>query len=311
MKNYIAYIFIFIISIVFFTSCKDIVETDLSGKNIAILSPVNNTVSANFSQTFWWQEIEGAITYKLQVVKPSFSSIQELTLDTTIAVNQFSFTLLPGSYQWRVKAMNGSSDTDYSVCNLTIDSTLDLSNQWVLLNSPIDNDSSAQATHSFSWQTLSNTDSYLFQIVMNGLPIYTQTLTTTSINYTFLNDGAYQWRVFAQNATSTSSPVNATRNITIDRVAPSIPVLSSPMANDSVSNPINLSWTSDPTYAYDSVYVYADTNLTVLVANGISTNQTYSYIGIVGQDYFWRVRSVDAVGNKSSYTNRRKFIVAP
>lgn len=309
MKNHTA--FIFIILILFFTSCKDIVETDLSDKNVAILSPVNNSVSASFSQTFWWQEIDGAITYKLQIVKPNFSSIQELTIDTTIATTQFSFTLSPGTYQWRVKAMNGSSDTDYSVYNLTIDSTLDLSNQWVLLNSPVDKDSSSQATHLFSWQTLSNTDSYLFQIVMNGLPIYTQTLTTTSINYTFLNDGTYQWRVFAQNATSTSSPVNATRTITIDRVAPNTPVLSSPIANDSVSNPVNLSWVSDPTYSYDSVYVYADTNLTVLVASGISTNQTYNYTGTVGQDYFWRVRSIDAVGNKSIYSNRRKFIIAP
>ena len=294
-----------------FTACQDLVEINLAKKNIVVLAPSDNTVSPNYIQTFWWEEVKGANSYNLQIVKPSFNSIQQLNLDTTITTTQFSHSLLPGIYQWRVRALNGSSNTEYAVYNLTIDSTLDLSNQWVILTSPGDNDSSSTASHTFSWQTLNNTDSYLFQVIISGLPIHTQTLTNTNASYTFTDDGTYQWRVLAQNGNSTSSPVTSTRNITIDRTAPGTPQLLSPYANDTASNPVNLTWTRDASATKDSVYVYADTNLTTLVTSELTTSTNFNFNGTTGQDYFWRVRSLDAVGNKSAYSARRKFIVVP
>ncbi|MFY9310324.1 MAG: hypothetical protein WAQ28_14865 [Bacteroidia bacterium] len=147
--------------------------------------------------------------------------------------------------------------------------------------------------------------------MMSGLPIHTQTLTTTNTNYTFTSDGSYQWRVLAQNSNSTSSPVNSTRNIVIDRTAPQAPIPNSPSANDTASNPVNLTWTRDASATIDSVYIYADTNLTTLVSSTRTAEQNMNFNGTIGQDYFWRVKSLDAVGNKSSFSMRRKFIVVP
>ena len=80
-------------------SCQDLVEINLAKKSITVLAPANNTTSPSFTQTFWWNEVKGANSYNLQIVKPSFNSIQQLNLDTTITTSQFVFTLLPGTYQ--------------------------------------------------------------------------------------------------------------------------------------------------------------------------------------------------------------------
>lgn len=311
MKNKIL---ISAISSIFFTllySCQDFIEVDLAKKSIIVLAPANNTASSSSSQLFWWEELKGADKYNLQIVKPGFSAVQQLILDSTITNNQFSYSLLPGVYQWRVRAMNNSSYTQYITYNLTIDSSLDLSSQWVSLMSPADNYSSNNYTHAFAWQSLMNADSYLFQILLSGSVISTQTLATTTANYTFIAEGSYQWRVLAQNSNSTSLAANATRNISIDNTPPTAPVLTLPTANDTVSNPVNLEWTPDVSATMDSVFVYADTNLTVLVTSILTTNFSFSFTGTIGQDYFWRVRSRDAAGNWSAYATRRKFIIAP
>lgn len=311
MKNKFSLIAILGIAFTFLYSCQDFIEVDLGKKSITVLAPANNTASSSSSQIFWWGEIKGAEKYNLQIVKPNFSSIQQLVLDSNITHNQFSYSLLPGVYQWRVRAMNNSSYTEYVTYNLTIDSSLDLSNQWVSLMSPVDNYSSNNFTHAFTWQPLINADSYLFQILLSGSVISTQTLTTTTANYTFIAEGSYQWRVLGQNSNSTSLPANSTRNIIIDNTPPPAPVLTFPLANDTVSNPVNLAWTPDISATMDSVFIYADTNLTVLVTGILTTGLSFNFNGTVGQDYFWRVRSGDAAGNWSAYATRRKFIIEP
>ncbi|MFL5763634.1 MAG: hypothetical protein ACJ77K_06800 [Bacteroidia bacterium] len=292
-----------------FWGCRDLIEKNLSKEHVFIVAPANNTVSAFYSQQFIWEEVEGADHYQLQIVKPDFASIQQYVLDTSIVTTKFSYTLLPGTYQWRVKALNGSSETEFSMNNLVIDSALDLSGQPTVLISPADNYSSNSFTQSFSWQPMPNATNYLFQVLESGTVIRTESTTAHSTTYTFSVEGNYQWRVFAQNATSGSACT--LRTISIDNTAPGVPVLTAPLANDTASNPVALSWTSDVSSVADSVYIYADTNLTVLTIAELVTTQSYSFTGAVGADYFWRVRSKDAAGNWGPFSLRRKFIVGP
>ena len=309
MKNRYLGILSIGIGLAMLVSCQDLIETKLDKKTVTVLAPANNTVSPNASQQFWWDEVKGADNYKLQIVKPNFSAIQQLVMDTTITANQFSYSLLSGSYQWRIRAMNGSSYTEYSVFNLTIDSTLDLGNQWVILTSPVDNYFSANNTQTFTWQTLPNATSYLFQVLLSGLPIHTETLTTTTTSYTFASENTYQWRVLAQNNSSTSSPVNSIRTITIDHTAPPVSVQVSPAANDTSANPVSLTWQRDASGSADSIFIYADSLATTLTASTLTTNQNYSFNGTVGHSYFWKIRSGDNLGNWSAYSNLRKFSV--
>ncbi len=105
-----------------FTTCEEIIEVDLNDLNVTLLAPSNGTATTDAAQIFYWENLKGAEEYNLQIVSPRFSSITKFVLDTTITENSFDFTLSPAEYEWRVKAINASSHTDYSVFNLTISS---------------------------------------------------------------------------------------------------------------------------------------------------------------------------------------------
>lgn len=290
-------------------ACEDFIEIDLSKESIQIYAPANNSSSSSFTQQFKWEELKGASSYQLQIVKPDFATIQQFVLDTTTAETVLNYTLQPGTYQWRIRTKNGSSMSDFQVYTFTVDSSLDLSGEMVSLISPVDNASFNTFTQAFSWQPMSNADFYVFQILSGTSVISTQSPTSTTASYTFLGEGTYQWRVFAQN--SYSSSAYSSRSITIDQTAPNAPSLSLPLANDTASNPVYLSWISESGVVLDSIYIYADTNLTTLVNSGISSTQSYLFSGIATQDYFWRVKSKDAAGNWGAFSAQRKFIVNP
>ena len=95
-------------------ACNDIFEDDLGSLKVYLLAPGNYLASQQFTNTFFWEDVPGALTYNLQIVEPGFSQISNLLLDTTITDYKYSFTLTPGTYQWRVKAINGSSETSYT-----------------------------------------------------------------------------------------------------------------------------------------------------------------------------------------------------
>ncbi|MDO3645226.1 hypothetical protein [Mucilaginibacter sp. L3T2-6] len=98
----------------FISSCEDIVEPSVKNKQVQLESPFNKFQSTSSTISFWWDEVEHATTYHLQVVKPDFTRPESLVLDTVITKNKFLDTLAPGNYQWRVMAENSSSQTAYS-----------------------------------------------------------------------------------------------------------------------------------------------------------------------------------------------------
>jgi len=292
------------------SSCDDFLERDLNGQTVTVLAPANNTISTSFTVTFWWDDLKGASKYKIQIVKPSFNSIQQLVVDTLISNNQFLYTLQPGSYQWRIRGENDASISDFVIYNLTIDSSLNLSSQTLLLNSPVNNNYSNSFTQTFSWFAMPNASDYLFGIFnSSGIQIgnyqsIVSPITTTT--YTFTAEGTYKWRVFAQNNQS-SSPYSE-RTITIDTTRPSIPVLTYSPINDTTSlHPIPLSWNSvEPNCQYkllistDSTFAsYFDT---------ITSNLNYNYYNsIVGQFYYWKIQAIDQSNNSGLFSLRKRF----
>ena len=106
--------------ILMLAACEDIFEPDLEDKIVQIIAPEDGLQTVRQTNTFWWEYVEGALEYNLQIVNPSFDYILKLELDTNITENQFTYTLTPGSYQWRVSAFNFSSATPYTMHTLTI-----------------------------------------------------------------------------------------------------------------------------------------------------------------------------------------------
>jgi hypothetical protein len=114
LKPYCPLVLIAWMAAVFVSSCNDIVEPSVKGKQVQLESPFDKFQSTSPDISFWWDEVDHATIYHLQVVKPDFTAPESLVLDTVITKNKFLHTLTPGKYQWRVMAQNSSSHTEYS-----------------------------------------------------------------------------------------------------------------------------------------------------------------------------------------------------
>ena len=151
----------FIGAIALLFSCNDFFVKDISETIVVLTSPADNVVTTQLTHTFIWEEVQRSDYYRLQIAYPSFSAIQYYVVDTLTYNEQFLISLSPGAYQWRVKAINSASETDYSeIRDLQIDTTSDLSNQTVALINPIANAYKNTALPSFYWQAMSIADSY-------------------------------------------------------------------------------------------------------------------------------------------------------
>lgn len=287
-------------------SCSEFIAKDISKEEMEIMSPANGDTSTAFTQLFWWNEVEGADNYHLQIVSPRFDNIRQLVLDTTITENRFGVTLQPGIYEWRVRAQNNAGYTEYTVRQLAIDSTLDLNMQTVQPIAPANNTVSENPIQTFSWYDMPYAESYTFQVLtQSNSSIYINSnITTPYTTYTFPAYGIYKWRVWAQNGSSMSRYSERTITINLPASSPA-----QPANNDTVSSPVTLSWVSPPEITADSLFIYSDASLTVAVHKSLQTGTSYSFAGTVGNEYFWRLRSRDAAGNYSSYSNVQRFFV--
>lgn len=313
-KNYLPLLF----SLLALFGCKEIVEPDISSKNVKVITPANGYQSSSINLTFWWDELKGASQYKLQLVKSSFASIQQIIFDTVVSKTKFSWTLDPGTYEWRIRAENGSYQTTYVTYSLSVDSSLSLTNQSILLLSPSNNYISAASKHKFKWNGLSSAEDYRFEIYSLGSVLYSNpAYIQDTISYSFPADGTYKWRVRAQNSSSVSPYSEYT--ISIDGTAPNTPTLSFPLDGDSTSfsialgktkAAINLNWDrgiTSGTLITDSLFVYQLSGSILTYKIKTATTNTAYADSLAAGLYYWDVRSIDAAGNKSSYSNANRF----
>lgn len=309
-------LFLLLFCLGFMQSCRDFIAVDLRDKDLTVLSPSDNLTTTSATVNFYWMELDGARTYHLQIAKPSFDNMTTLLIDTSVTLTQFTYVFTPGTYQWRVRAENGSTQTPYITRSITIDSTADLTGQTLILFSPANDYATNDTTISFSYYGLYNASSYRFVLKtastgFSGTQILPdQVVTDTVFTLSGLSEGHYDWGVRGESSLSTTT--YAVRSIYIDYTNPGLVSLSVPASNATVIGPtINFSWLNSADSGsplYDSVYVYSDTSMTnirkALYINGTSVSDTLS-IGT----YYWRVRAIDKAGNKSAYTSKRKFIV--
>lgn len=310
MKNNIHVAIVFAVCSVLLLSCEDIFEKNLKKENVEILAPYSGLETNISTITFWWNKLDGATGYNLQIVTPTFSNIIKLVLDTNITTNKFTFSMIPGSYQWRVKAYNNSSETDYVTYSLTIDSTANLTQQTIVLVSPSNHDTTNITAFTFKWDTLYNADDYRFEIWtpdFSGTQLLSLTLETDSLHYT-LSEGAYEWGVRGQN--SSTNTQYSKRSLYIDLTNPNTPALLTP-SNSAILNDtiIYFSWsrgTVTGSGIKDSLYIYTDSSMVHIKRQKYLSAAYYSDSLGLGS-YWWRVRSIDAAGNYSNYSLLRKF----
>jgi hypothetical protein len=112
----------FIYLLLLCAGCEQAFEYPIADKQVQLLAPANAIITADSVHTFYWETMEGATWYQIQIVSPGFGSIARLAIDTVIAGNQFVQKLRrPDGYEWRVRALNNEYTSRYSdVFKLTI-----------------------------------------------------------------------------------------------------------------------------------------------------------------------------------------------
>ena len=301
-------------------SCDDIIEPDISTQHVVLLTPTDSSRTTAVVQTFRWEPVASARTYRIQVASPSFVSPTRALHDSTVTRPFFTTTLTPGAYQWRVQAVNGSYETGFSRRGFVLDTTSSLTGQTILLGLPAAGMVTNATVVSFSWAALPMAQRYQLHLTPNprtggGASLDTLVGSTTAVSVRLPRiSQVYQWRVTALNTTSSAD--SAPRPVEIDVTPPAAPALVSPAASAYfLALPITLTWSHPSSdVAHDSVFFY-DTNQTTLIngfprlSSGTTLTLAAPTISLLTGTYYWSARSVDRAGNVGPAATKRPFIM--
>lgn len=296
------------------SGCNDIFEKDINKNAMVVNAPVNDYISSTYTVAFWWEELQGALTYRLQIVRPSYNNFQSIVLDTMFENNEYlaQITLFPGTYEWRMWAENGSSKTQYVYRFITIDTNKDISNQEFFVKYPEDMYTTNKTVVSFSWPEFPYTEEYEY-LLTDANKNKIKSIKTKQLSCTdTLTEGVFFWSVRAINNTNNFlSQYSSPRQIIIDITNPDPPVLQFPPHDALVTNPIKLSWATDNDVAYDSLLVAQDSTFTnILYAALVSDSTTYALPEQpINSSLYWKVYSVDKANNPSGYSTWNKFTI--
>ncbi|MEM9023005.1 MAG: hypothetical protein AAGB22_04650, partial [Bacteroidota bacterium] len=216
--------------------CEEFLDEDLEDEVVDLISPAEELRLTNPNVAFFWRavDVDDDLQYRLMIATPSFGQIQQLVLDTVIKRTQFETRLFPGKFQWRVQALNGSSNTAFSRRTLYVDSTTNLGSFPLVLREPDNDFQTSTLRPTFRWELIPEAQQYSFVIYkgdfLMGSPFTSEVLTTEdavqlSID---LEEGQYNWGVRGENLNTNTD--YSQRSLWVDTTAPVVPVLADPPA---------------------------------------------------------------------------------
>lgn len=317
MKALNKYIGLSLLVLSLLSSCKEIIEPDISKKAVTLKSPGDSVTFTSLSPTFSWEPVEDATKYNIQIASPSFAKVTTL-IDTVVSKTQFTKQLFAGRFQWRVRAQNVNYLTDFCATRyFVIDSTLDITKQKVLLSNPLLNSYINTATVNFTWQSLSMAKTYSIKVIdsVSNEVLHSKTdLTTTNSSYTFTKSTSARWYVQATDGLTGSTKFEY-RNFVVDLDLPTNS-LTTTDNQTTAGDSITFSWTSsDKYFLTDSIVFYSADSVTrsskylpiaVPSAKLYKLKDKSSSKPTTGTVFFWQIVTVDKAGNKKS-SLKRKF----
>lgn len=117
---------------------------DFESNTVTLITPNNGLVTNETSQNLAWQSIIGAIGYQVQVLDANDLLIENQVVSGT----SFTYQFPEGSFQWRVRATNGTQQTLYASRNILVDTT---NPNTPVLTDPADNSIGTDENISFQW----------------------------------------------------------------------------------------------------------------------------------------------------------------
>mgnify|MGYP003604328095 CR=1 FL=1 len=186
-----------------------IIPDDLTNQQVILSSPENDKFLNYINVSLNWKALEKATSYSVIVLNTATSQeIYSKTDLTSTSVTLDLASLADGTYEWRLKAKNTSSETkQYSAHKFNIDTTIP--------NQPKNTfpaDNSTQSVNSnvvYTWSIAADTGStksaisyvveFASDINFNSI-ILTQNSNSTTLQQAFSTTGVYYWRVRAIDA---------------------------------------------------------------------------------------------------------------
>ncbi|MCB0770937.1 MAG: hypothetical protein KDC00_11090 [Flavobacteriales bacterium] len=285
--------------------CKDIIEADLAGYGVVLLTPPDGYISTANLSAFRWEAIPGADAYRIQIAEPNFTNPVIYRYDSLVSGTTFDAPLQPGVYRWRVRGENPNSSTSYYERGLVIEESTTLEGSSPLLIGPTSGAITAADPIMFSWEALNGAEDYRFELrsgSQTGSLVTAMIVGGTSIELNIPEEGPYTWGVQAQNSTSSSN--FSYWALTVDRTAPGTPILQEPINAIQLPNaPFTFRWTTGSNAgsgASDSLFV-VDAGAQVIRSIHAPAPQVTDSLG--GGTYTWYVRTTDAAGNGTSSGN--------
>ena len=302
--------------LVMLVSCKVIIEPSLQNREVRLLAPVDQYQTTIYYIGFWWDEVEDALSYKLQIVGGTFNSPGNLVVDTLLKVNKFALNLVPGAYQWRIQAINGSSQSPFGGPRSFTIYPSTIKQQSVQLSSPANTFITNQPTMAFQWGNMFGATKYHIQIDTNNFVneqaiAFDLTVPGQQLSYNFPKEQSYQWRVRAENDTAVSR-WSIVSQLLFDRTPPGKIQLNAPSDGETVGRPVTLTWTIPQTAIKYKLYVLREDSVSAY--NGtfplVLNSNSYSFdLGNAGDKIYWRVAAIDAAGNEGPLSQLRNFVL--
>ena len=321
MKKYSFYIVLVLSGLILYSCQKDFIVKDIKNDMVNIIAPQDHDTTASNSVIFWWDELDGAESYNLQIVRPSFSSVQQLLVDTNLTGNKFTHVFTPGTYQWRIKGVNAGGSTVYITRSLVIDTTSNLNFLSVSLTTPLNKSVTGNNSVMFSWNPVPSAEYYELKITNTTSTSFTTipNIQTTSYTYSLATaaggEERYSWQVRAFNSYSQTQN-NTSYVFKIDHKAPYLPSIISPnsFTTVAVGDTTYLKWSrTSSDVAFDNIAISTDSlfgsvsgSTVVATSAPIRINTFYQGSG-TPQAVWWRVSSVDSAGNQSSSSLSKRF----
>ncbi|MBK8139213.1 MAG: hypothetical protein IPK52_25915 [Chloroflexi bacterium] len=268
-----------------------------------LLTPING-VTVNTLQDFCWSAAADAVLYDVEVsIDAAFGTVPHEWSVPDLCVT--SPALADGIWFWRVRASDlaGNVSGWSSAWSVRVD-LIPAAVPTLLL--PADTTVTRDRTPAFSWSSVPGSMSYRIEIATDaGFLNIADSIGTTSTGYTpvsNLAEGTYFWHVAARANDGLWSAYSPPWTVTIDRTPPAVPVLSSPLNGATIPSLPTFLWDAVPTAtAYDLLVATTPDLLNVVITLELPVT-THTPLALPDGLYYWTVRSIDSVGNKSSWS---------